>query len=60
MNSKPLTIPADILAKYEGQEGQFEAFDKVLTTGLKTPASSIPPVPAEEPKKGRGRPRKGL
>lgn len=58
MANQPLNVPADILAKYEGQEGQFEAFDKVLRTGLSTPSTSIPPVPAEEPKKGRGRPRK--
>ncbi len=60
MERQRINIPEDILVKYEGQEGQFEAFDKVLKTGLSTPASSIPPVPEEEPKKGRGRPRKAI
>ena len=60
MDKPTLNVPADILAKYDGQEGQFEAFDKVLKAGLSTPSSSIPPVPDEEPKKGRGRPRKAV
>ena len=54
---KPLNVPADILVKYEGVEGQREAFDAVLKGAIATPSSQVPPL-SEEPKRPRGRPRK--
>ena len=62
MKNDPIVIPDDILAKYEGQDGQFEAFDGAFQTAMNVPSSSIPPPPeneaGEDGKPKRGRPRK--
>lgn len=54
----PIVIPPDVLAKYEGQTGQFEAFDAAFRTVMHVPASSIPPPVPEGETPKRGRPRK--
>ena len=62
MKNEPIVIPEDILAKYEGQERQFETFDAAFQTAMNVPSSSIPPPPenetGEDGKPVRGRPRK--
>lgn len=62
MKNDPIVIPDDILAKYEGQEGQFEAFDAAFQTVMNVPSSSIPAPGSVEEGEGEGpkrdRPRK--
>ena len=62
MKNEPIVIPDDILAKYDGQTGQFEAFDAAFQAVMNVPSSSIPPPAPVAPEEGepvkRGRPRK--
>lgn len=57
MKNQPIRIDPELAAKYDG-EGQFDAFDKAFSNVVKADPAAIPPLPEEEGKKPRGRPRK--
>ena len=59
MKNQPIKIDPELAAKYEGQEGQFDAFDAAFRNVVKADPAAIPPLPEEEAKRPRGRPRKG-
>ncbi len=57
MKQTPIIIDPELAAKYDGG-GQFDAFDKAFRNVVKADPAAIPPLPDEEGKKPRGRPRK--